>query len=344
VIHSVRLDKLISQCDCALNGNRGVQELSSPFGVFPAAVNSLQSGFESDDGPELISPPSSNDSSSNDTSGDPECELGPVLGNNCVGDESQSISRQLHANCSSECDSVTQLNISTAFSLPLEWPIERPGHGLPYRYALLVDVYVSFVAPTLVPIHDHRNPWLYYPAIALHLSRYEGKHHLLHSLLAHAAFSLNHRFRQRKARTGALYDTNEVGAELVDEVVDDLHEDAMAKLGYKYYSLAATGMRASIQNGSIGCLDLLTTSLSLLLVEVRLVPSCGSLSKYFADISGLILKDGTGKQSILEVPFRRCLEVSSAPVQFAREVLALFCRSVVCHAELPPVESRSSVR
>lgn len=264
VIDSIQLDKLLAQCDSTANENYAGQEISSPFGVFPIAVDNFELGIEDDVTSKPFSP-----RSIDDASGYPEYDQAPVLiGNEAYG-ESDSAGEELGVASVNDAQSMEQVDAAPAFTLPLERPIECTGHGLPYRYASLLDAYISLVVPTLVPMHDDRNPWLQYPAIALFLNRQDGKQTLLHSLLAHAAFSLSHRASKRQTKFRGPYNTHEIEDEIAEEDNDNVHKNTMVKLGCKFYSLAATELRACIQDGSIGCLDLLTTSLSLLLVEVR---------------------------------------------------------------------------
>ena len=118
----------------------------------------------------------------------------------------------------------------------------QPGYEFPSLCASLIDAYASRVAPTLIPVHDSLNPWLRYPTIALQLSMQEGKSYLLHALMAQAAFALG--------RNGQ-------------------DSDRLSRLGFNFHSLAVAEFRSSIQQGTVGCLDVLTTILTLFLIEVR---------------------------------------------------------------------------
>lgn len=264
VINPTQLDNLISQCDYAADGHSAVQEPSSPFGVFPTVVDDFEPGLENHTTPESLYP-----LGIDDASGSSESDQAVLTGNYACN-ESHSTSEELDAGTTNGFQMTERVDAAPIITLPLERPIECTGHGLPYRYAFLLDVYVSLVIPTLVPIHDDRNPWLQYPTIALHLSRQEGKQTLLHALLAHAAFSLSRRSYARKATYSGPYDAQEIENEIAEEYVCVGYKNKMVKLGCKFYSLAATELRTCIQDRSVGCLDLLTTSLSLLLVEVRL--------------------------------------------------------------------------
>lgn len=107
--------------------------------------------------------------------------------------------------------------------------------------AMLFNVYLTAVAPTLVPVHEDRNPWLRYPSIALHLSSQQGQNHLLHALMAQSAFCLSN-----------------IGYE----------QEQMSALGTRLYSSAMAELRGCLEEGSFDCLSLLTTILTLVLLEV----------------------------------------------------------------------------
>jgi hypothetical protein len=101
--------------------------------------------------------------------------------------------------------------------------------------------YISHVAPVLTPVHTCQNPWLRYPAIALHQSFAEGRKHLLHAMMALTAMWLS-----------------EAGGGRED----------MSKLGTKLYSTAMAELRSSIDDQSVDYLGLLTTILTFLFIEV----------------------------------------------------------------------------
>jgi hypothetical protein len=113
--------------------------------------------------------------------------------------------------------------------------------GVSSDYGDLLEFYVAAVVPTFVPVHTERNPWLRYPSIALYLSQVEGKHHLLHSLLAHASFAL---------------------------ATKGYKQMTMTRAALNFQSKSVAGLRSCIETNTIECLDLLTTILSLLLIEV----------------------------------------------------------------------------
>ncbi|KIW15241.1 hypothetical protein PV08_05286 [Exophiala spinifera] len=121
-------------------------------------------------------------------------------------------------------------------------PPIRAENRLSQSDARLFNIYLTAVAPTLVPIHEARNPYLRYPAIALHLSHQEGKNYLLHALMALAAFCLVHK--------GAV------------------DRDVMTALGTRLYSSAMAELRACILEDSADYVGLLTTMLTFLLLEL----------------------------------------------------------------------------
>lgn len=100
--------------------------------------------------------------------------------------------------------------------------------------------YVSYVAPMLMPWDDTGNPWISYPAIALHYSSI-GRKYLLHALLAHAAVL--------RANIG------------VDK------ENMHAASG-KYYILAMKELRKNIEENSVDYVGLLTTMMTFLFIEL----------------------------------------------------------------------------
>lgn len=108
--------------------------------------------------------------------------------------------------------------------------------------AYLFNYYISHVAPVLVPVHTQQNPWLRYPAIALHQSFNHGRKHLLHAMMAVAAILLDKEGGRQKE---------------------------MSTLGTKLYSVAMAELRSSIEDGSVDYLGLLTTVLTFLFIEVR---------------------------------------------------------------------------
>ena len=251
------VDKLISQCDRAVAGSN--QPSSSPFGAFLSRVDDIKLA-STNDATSYATPSAGID----DVSRYLEHIQTPVSIQEYTTEEVHPLQVQDGEGSLEDSHIMCQLDDSMIMALPLERPIECAGHGLPSRYAFLLDVYVTLVTPALVPMHDGRNPWLQYPAIALHFSRQEGRNHLLHALMAHAAFSLSIRSRRPRPGSSGPYD-------LLSELEGEAAGTGNGKMdaqGYKLYSLAATEMRARIIDGSIGCLDLLTTILSLLLIEV----------------------------------------------------------------------------
>lgn len=107
--------------------------------------------------------------------------------------------------------------------------------------AYLFYHYISHVAPVLTPVHNCQNPWLRYPAIALHQSFNEGRKHLLHAMMALTAMLLSE--------------------------ADGGRED-LSILGTKLYSTAMAELRSSIDEQSVDYLGLLTTILTFLFIDV----------------------------------------------------------------------------
>lgn len=119
--------------------------------------------------------------------------------------------------------------------------VPRAENRLDPSDAYLFNYYISHVAPVLVPVHTQQNPWLRYPAIALHQSFNHGHKHLLHAIMAVAAILLDKQGGGQKE---------------------------MSTLGTKLYSVAMAELRNSIDDGSVDYLGLLTTVLTFLFIEV----------------------------------------------------------------------------
>ena len=108
--------------------------------------------------------------------------------------------------------------------------------------AYLFYHYLNHIAPSLIPVHGSTNPWLRYPAIALHLSHDGGKKHLLHAMMAQAALCLSNSGEDRTS---------------------------MSRLGTKLYLSAMADFRNCIERASFDYLGVLTTMLTFLFIEVR---------------------------------------------------------------------------
>lgn len=240
VLSSPQLDDLIHNCDF---DGEGVRDENSclPFSVFRVLPDSSWRdrsilgyciSFEAQE----VSNPSPDDGSS------PQSCIG-FDGDYSLGTSPPDLAFS-HSN--SQYQSIE--SESSADSLQLSIP---PSVGAENRLrqsdAGLVNVYLNVVAPTLVPVHQARNPWLRYPTIALHLSLQEGKNHLLYALMAHAAFCLGHQ---------------------------GFNQDAMSALGTRLYSSAMAELRACLREGSTDYVGLLTTILTFLLLEVELPARC----------------------------------------------------------------------
>lgn len=218
-LSSEEADQLIFRCEEPSEAGQVASSLS-PFGVFPAALETCSDTLTESGTPATITV---SDSLEND---------------NVSLDEVEVIDRTSH-----ELSNPTRPPWTNSPFQHVHQTV-KPEHGLSSLYASLVDVYVSEVAPTLIPIHDKRNPWLRYPTIALQLSLQGGKRYLLHALMAQAAFALGRK-----------------GCE----------QQRMSALGFRLYSWAVAELRSSIQRGTAGCLDLLTTILTLFFVEVAII-------------------------------------------------------------------------
>ncbi|KAI1627882.1 fungal-specific transcription factor domain-containing protein [Exophiala viscosa] len=229
VLSSDELDGLISGCDI---GCQGQAHLTSclPFSAFRAFLESSRVDARI---PGICVATESEDACGGAI---------PIVGNGISVENSRENSAQ---DFSSFCDIPQDQSLESApaagligLSIPL---LIRAENRITSTQASLFSVYLNAVTPTLVPVHGAQNPWLRYPAIALHSSFQEGRNHLLHALLAHAAFFLGH--------TG--YD-----------------KDTMFALGSKYYSSAMAELRAYLREGSTDYIGLLTTVLTFLLIEL----------------------------------------------------------------------------
>lgn len=128
--------------------------------------------------------------------------------------------------------------------------VPRAENRLEPRDAYLFHHYISHVAPVLTPVHTCQNPWLRYPAIALHQSFTEGRKHLLHAMMALTAMWLSEASGDR--------------------------EDLSA-MGTKLYSTAMAELRSSIDDRSVDYLGLLTTILTFLFIEVSYEDLCAEI-------------------------------------------------------------------
>jgi hypothetical protein len=117
----------------------------------------------------------------------------------------------------------------------------RVENRLDPKDAYLFHHYISHVVPLMTPFHSSRNPWLKYPAVALHQSYNGGQNHLLHALMSLAA----------------IYISNTGGDPLV-----------MSSLGINLYSRAMAELRSCLDNGSAEYLDSLMTMMIFLFIEV----------------------------------------------------------------------------
>lgn len=234
VLSSRKLDGLISDCDLDCKGEEN-ELLRPPFSAFRAlpsrqdCVGSLPeycSRSEVSDEPDLLL----------DSGSDPE--LYSVA---CVESSPESLMPAFASVLGNPPDQTPRPEVfpdSLQLSIP---PSIRAENRIDPTWANLFHVYLNVVAPTLVPVNEARNPWLRYPAIALHLSFQEGRNHLLYALLAHAAFCLGHKM---------------------------IGQDTMSMLGTNLYSSAMLELRTCIQEGSTDYLGLLTTILTFVLAEV----------------------------------------------------------------------------
>lgn len=198
---------------------------------------------------------------SSDTDAEPDSPLsnGTYPGNRSVPCVESSPESSIHAGSSVAGNSQDQVTGQETFTVSLQLSIPqsiRAENRIDPTWANLFHVYLNVVAPTLVPVHEARNPWLRYPAIALHLSFQEGRNHLLYALLAHAAFCLSHKM---------------------------LDQERMLILGTNLHSSAMSELRACIQEGSTDYLGLLTTILTFVLAEVFSLSYCLTNTEPFAN-------------------------------------------------------------
>lgn len=100
--------------------------------------------------------------------------------------------------------------------------------------------YTTLVVPILVPIHDHRNPWSNYPALALQYKE-RGQCYLLHAILAHAAFVMANAHGENR--------------ELLSRAI-------------RFHTMAMEELRMAIELGSTDPVSLFTTIITLLFIEV----------------------------------------------------------------------------
>jgi hypothetical protein len=108
-------------------------------------------------------------------------------------------------------------------------------------YAYLFHHYCNYVAPMFTPVPSSYNPWLRYPAIALHRSFEGGQKHLLHALISLAAI------HQGNIRDDSL---------------------GISTVGRNLYSKAMAELRSCLGNGSMAYIDLLMTMMIFLFIEV----------------------------------------------------------------------------
>ena len=128
----------------------------------------------------------------------------------------------------------------------------RAENRLDPKDAYLFHYYVNFVAQLLMPVHDQRNPWSRYPAIALYHSS-NGQNHLLHAIMSHAAIVLGN--------------TGGEGAK-------------MSALGAKYYITAIRDLRNGIEHDTIDYVGFLATAMTFLFIEVGLFMLTFSEGRY----------------------------------------------------------------
>lgn len=298
ILSSKRLDDLIRDCD--IDVEDGSDEISCfPFSMFRVLADS---SWLDDNTPnhsstldlEEASNPSPDEESSLESYSEPYASYSPAISiQDLVSVYSTTRGQVIESEPSADL-----LELSIPPSIRAESRLNPNDAGL-------FNVYLTAVTPTLVPLHDARNPWLRYPAIALHLSFQEGRNHLLHALMAHAAFCLGN--------TG-------------------FQQDNMVALGTKLYSLAMTELRAYLREESPDYVGLLTTMLTFVLLEVSCqftVPqNCNDLL-----MSPLAI---ARKFESLEISSTGGLGLSPASSEFQRVVT--FSRCVVCDAKLPLVE------
>lgn len=234
ILSSQKLDGLISNCDldCEGEGNELLCPPFSAFRVLPPRQDCVDSI------PDLCN--------RSDISAEPDLLLNTENDPErysvaCVESSPESLMPAITSVLGNPQDQTPNPEVfpdSLQLSIP---PSIRAENRIDPTWAKLFHVYLNVVAPTLVPVNEARNPWLRYPAIALHLSFQEGRNHLLYALLAHAAFCLGH-------KTSG--------------------QDTMSMLGTNLYSSAMLELRACIQEGSTDYLGLLTTILTFVLAEV----------------------------------------------------------------------------
>lgn len=119
-------------------------------------------------------------------------------------------------------------------------PNPRYKNRIQIRDVHIFHHYVQEVAPGLMPYEYSRNPWLAYPALALHYSG-EGRNHLLHALMAHSATTL------------------------ANKGYDKLN---MLAASARYYVLAMEELRSLIADTSADYVSSLTTIMTLMFTEV----------------------------------------------------------------------------
>jgi hypothetical protein len=103
--------------------------------------------------------------------------------------------------------------------------------------------YVQDVAPELMPFPDLRNPWSNYPAMALYYSG-DGQKCLFNALMAHSAVALANKGHDR---------------------------NNMLVTSTKFYVLAIKELQEIIGRKAIDYVGLLTTILTLMFTEVRML-------------------------------------------------------------------------
>lgn len=212
ILSTSRIEQLISLCEIDTDDDTVCEDSRPPFSVF-----------------RLSSRDNSDEALLTDTDYSPQHE---------TPDSVPSLSDRT---ASSEASTERQDQLVLACSHPrlslLKTP--RAENRLDLSDAYLFNCYISCVAPILIPVHTQQNPWLRYPAIALHQSFNQGRKHLLHAIMAIAAMHLE--------REG---------------------QKEMSVVGTKLYSIAMAELRSSIDDGSVDYLGLLTTVLTFLFIEV----------------------------------------------------------------------------
>ena len=206
-LSSAGVDELIEACDIGAEINEVFELTKTPFSVFHKSSPSNVSGH---------------DEKNEDLS---------------LNISATNISIHLHTN---DEPTTAPDEIDSAFPFSF-FKTPKAENRLESHETYLFHYYLNNVVPLLTPIHNLQNPWLRYPAIALHQSFTGGQKHLLHSMMALSATLLSN---------------------------TDCHRQQMSALGVKLYTMAMAELRGRIQDGSVDYLGLLTTILTFLFIEV----------------------------------------------------------------------------